>query len=77
MTYFRHELVAALPNTNDSTNAWNVNSNGNANNNNCTNTYGVRPALMDQPDRVGQKPKAAPHHQRRSYPVQPLRVGRG
>lgn len=41
------------PNTNDSTNAWNVNSNGNANNNNCSNSYGVRPALMEKLVRVG------------------------
>ena len=42
------------PNLNNSTNAWNVNSNGNANNNNCSYTgYYLRPALMDTPDQVG------------------------
>lgn len=35
------------PNTNNTNNAWNVNSNGNYNNNNCTNSYGIRPALME------------------------------
>ena len=34
------------PRTRDSTYAWSVNSNGNANNVNCANTYGVRPALI-------------------------------
>ena len=34
------------PDTLDSTRAWRVHSNGSANNNNCTNTYGVRPALI-------------------------------
>lgn len=37
-----------------------LNTNGNVNNNNCTNTNGSRPALMVRPDRVGPKPKAAP-----------------
>ena len=39
-----------------------MNSNGNANNNNCSNTYGARPALMDQPDQVGPErgPKQRP-----------------
>ena len=37
------------PNTNNSNNAWNVNSNGNSNNtNNCSNSYGIRPALMER-----------------------------
>ena len=34
------------PHTRDSTYAWSVNSYGNANNGNCANTYGVRPALI-------------------------------
>ena len=34
------------PRTRDSTYAWSVNSYGNANNVNCANTYGVRPALI-------------------------------
>lgn len=46
------------PNTNNTNNAWRLNSNGNINNN-CTNTNGSRPALMVRPDRVGPKPKAA------------------
>lgn len=33
---------------NGATNAQNVNSNGSWNNNNCSNTYGIRPALMDR-----------------------------
>lgn len=36
------------PNTNSSTNAWNVNTDGNYNNNNCSNSNGVRPALMER-----------------------------
>ena len=81
MAYFAANWWLRSPNCNSSngaTNALNVNSNGNWNNNNCSNTYGVRPALMDQPDRVGPRgPKAVPHHQRRPYPVQSLRVGSG
>lgn len=48
------------PNTNNTNNAWRLNSNGNINNNNCNNTNGSRPALMVRPDRLGPKPKAAP-----------------
>lgn len=48
------------PNTNNTNNAWRLNSNGNINNNNCTNTNGSRPALMVRPDRVGPKPKTVP-----------------
>ena len=36
------------PNTNNTNNVWNVNSNGNYNNNDATNTYGIRPALMER-----------------------------
>lgn len=38
---------------NGATNALNVNSNGNWNNNNCSNSYGIRPALMEERVRVG------------------------
>ena len=34
------------PNTNNTNNAWRLNSNGNINNNNCTNTNGSRPAFL-------------------------------
>lgn len=34
------------PNTNNTNNAWNVNSDGSYNNNNVTNTNGLRPASM-------------------------------
>ena len=50
MTRFGHQLVAPLSvfnSNNGSTNALNVNNNGNWNNNNCSNSYGIRPALMD------------------------------
>lgn len=57
VTYF---LSLRSPNTNNTTNAWNLNTNGNLNNNNCSNTNGSRPALMVRPDRVGPKPKTAP-----------------
>ena len=53
-------FYATSPNTNNTNNAIYLNTNGNVNNNNCTNTNGSRPALMVRPDRVGQKPKAAP-----------------
>jgi hypothetical protein len=43
------------PNTNSSTNTWNVNTNGNMSWNNTTNSNGIRPALMEQPDRVSRK----------------------
>ena len=36
------------PNTNNTNNVWNVNSNGDYNNNDATNTYGIRPALMER-----------------------------
>ena len=52
VTYF---LSLRSPNTNNTNNAWNLNSNGNLNNNNCSS-----PALMVRPDRVGPKPKTAP-----------------
>lgn len=35
---------------NGATNAQNVNSNGSWNNNNCSGTYGIRPALMERED---------------------------
>lgn len=35
------------PNTNNTNNVWNVNTDGSYNNNNANNTYGVRPAPMD------------------------------
>lgn len=53
-------FYATSPNTNNTNNAVYLNTNGNVNNNNCTNTNGSRPALMVRPDRVGPKPKAAP-----------------
>lgn len=43
VTYF----LRFSPNTNNTNNAWYLNSNGNLNNNNnCSNTNGSRPALM-------------------------------
>ena len=58
--------------------AWSVNSDGNAVHNHCSYTgYYLRPALMDKPDRVGEKPKAAPHLQRGLYPFRLLRVEEG
>lgn len=53
MISYRVQLMSATnwwlrsPNTNNSNNALNVNTNGNWNNNNCSNSYGVRPALME------------------------------
>ena len=47
VTYF---LSLRSPNTNNTNNAWNLNSNGNLSNNNCSNTNGSRPALMIRPD---------------------------
>lgn len=46
MTYFS----LCSPNTNNTNNAVYLNTNGNVNNNNCTNTNGSRPALMVRPD---------------------------
>lgn len=46
MTYF----PLCSPNTNNTNNAVYLNTNGNVNNNNCTNTNGSRPALMVRPD---------------------------
>lgn len=40
------------PNTNNTNNVWNVNSNGNYGTPNANNTYGVRPALMEKRVRV-------------------------
>ena len=53
-------LYLSSPNTNNTNNAYYLNTNGNVNNNNCNNTNGSRPALMVRSDRVGPKPKAAP-----------------
>ncbi|MFR4606997.1 MAG: DUF6273 domain-containing protein [Faecalibacterium sp.] len=38
------------PNCNNSNNALYVNSNGDWNNNNCSNSNGIRPALMEKRD---------------------------
>ena len=57
------------PNTNNTTNVWNVNTNGSYNNNSYSNTYGVRPALMDTARESSLSAKTAPHHQREPYPV--------
>ena len=66
------------PNLDSAGGAWDVSSNGSAHSNYCSNTgYYLRPALMDKPDQVGEKPNAAPHLQRGPYPVQLLRVGEG
>ena len=40
---------------NGATNALNVNTNGNWNNNNCSNSYGIRPALMESETSSPQK----------------------
>ena len=53
-------FTSTSPNTNNTNNAWRLNSNGNINNNNCNNSNGSRPALMVRSDRVGPKLKAAP-----------------
>lgn len=53
-------LYLSSPNTNNTNNAYYLNTNGDVNNNNCNNTNGSRPALMVRSDRVGPKPKAAP-----------------
>lgn len=57
VTYF---LSLRSPNTNNTNNAYYLNTNGNVNNNNCTNTNGARPALMVRSDRVSPKLKAVP-----------------
>lgn len=76
------EIVSAYnwwlrsPNLNNSNNAWNVNNDGNYNNNNCTNTNGVRPALMNcETSSPSYRVNAVRHHQREPYPVESLRVG--
>ena len=61
---------------NGATNALNVNTNGNWNNNNCSNSYGIRPALMESETSSSQKgAKAVHHHQRGSHPVGSLCMG--
>ena len=58
------------------TNALNVNTNGNWNNNNCSNSYGIRPALMESETSSSQMgAKAVHHHQRGSHPVGSLCMG--
>ena len=49
MTHSATNWWLRSPNTNNTNNVWNVNSNGNYNNWNYNNTYGVRPALMERP----------------------------
>lgn len=59
---------------NGSTNALNVNSNGNWNNNNCSNSNGIRPALMEN-EMSKLWLKTVYHHQRESHPVESLCMG--
>lgn len=47
MTYSATNWWLRSPNTNNTNNAWNVNTNGDSNNNNVTNSNGSRPALME------------------------------
>jgi hypothetical protein len=44
-----------------------LNTNGNINNNNCTNTYGARPALVDKARPSKRKLKAAPPQTKGSH----------
>ena len=39
-------LYLSSPNTNNTNNAYYLNTNGNVNDNNCSNTYGSRPAFL-------------------------------
>lgn len=48
------------PYTDYTRNAYYLNTNGNVNNNNCTNTNGARPALVEQVRPSKRKPKAVP-----------------
>lgn len=65
------------PNTGNSSSAWIVISNGNSYyTSNCSNSYGIRPALMECETCNPRKgAKAVRHHQRESYPVAALRHG--
>lgn len=60
------------------TNAWRCKSNGYANNNYCTNTWGVRPALMDNARPSRQTPNAAPRQSKevisRPSPARGVRI---
>ena len=58
------------PNTNNSNNALNVNTNGNWNNNNCSNSNGVRPALMESETSSVLAKSSAPSEQREPYPFE-------
>lgn len=66
-------ILTRSPNTNNTNNAWNLNSNGSLNNNNCSNTNGVRPALVERPDRVGICRKPC-HHTRKGAISCPIRA---
>lgn len=57
VTYF---LSLRSPHSDDTNNAWSLNSGGSLYYNRCSGTNGSRPALMVRPDRVGPKPKTAP-----------------
>lgn len=75
MISYRVQLMSATnwwlrsPNTNNSNNALNVNTNGNWNNNNCSNSNGVRPALMER-ETSSICESSAPSEQRELYPFE-------
>lgn len=55
MRFIAKQILLDVHAANNTNNVWNVNSNGNYNNNNASNTYGIRPALMERPGQVPRK----------------------
>jgi len=64
-------ILPRSPNTNNTTNAYRLNTNGNINNNNASNTNGARPALVDKVRPIKRKLKAAPPHIKGSHILPP------
>ena len=66
VTYF----LRFSPNTNNTNNAWYLNSNGNLNNN-CSNTNGSRPALMVKAGLSRPKAESSAIHHIKGGHIQP------
>ena len=60
-------FLPCSPNTNNTTNVYYLNTNGNVNNNNASNSYGARPALVDKVRPIKRKLKAVPPHIKGSH----------
>nr|DAH43155.1 MAG TPA: hypothetical protein [Caudoviricetes sp.] len=60
--------ASTSPYSSSAARAWYLNAGGSLDYNNCTNTYGARPALVDRPDRVGTRRKPRHHTRKGAIP---------